>query len=66
MNAEKQINKLDWLRKSIIGRNMPFETPFGTRPLVYADYTASVRAVDFMVILIILICFSLFSACVFL
>ena len=48
MNAENQIAKLDWLRKSIIGRNMPFETPFGTRPLVYADYTASGRAVDFI------------------
>jgi len=48
MNAENQINNLNWLRKSIIGRNMPFETPFGTRPLVYADYTASGRAVDFI------------------
>jgi len=48
MNAENQIGKLDWLRKSIIGRNMPFETPFGTKPLVYADYTASGRAVDFI------------------
>ena len=48
MNAENQINKLDWLRKSIIGRNIPFETPFGTKPLVYADYTASGRAVDFI------------------
>ena len=48
MNAENQINKLNWLRKSIIGRNMPFETPFGTRPLIYADYTASGRAVDFI------------------
>lgn len=27
---------------------MPFETPFGTKPLVYADYTASGRAVDFI------------------
>ncbi len=48
MNAENQINKLNWLRKSIIGRNIPFETPFGTKPLVYADYTASGRAVDFI------------------
>jgi len=48
MNAQKQIDKLDWLRKSIIGRNIPFETPFGTKPLVYADYTASGRAVDFI------------------
>jgi len=65
MNAENQINKLNWLRKSIIGRNMPFETPFGTRPLIYADYTASGRAVDFMVVIFILTDFSLFSACVF-
>jgi len=48
MKISDQINNLEWLRKSIIGRNMSFETPFGTKPLVYADYTASGRAVDFI------------------
>jgi len=37
------INELNWLRDDIIGRNMLFETPFGQRPLVYADFTASGR-----------------------
>jgi len=43
MNVQELINNLDWLRNDIIGRNMMFETPFGQRPLVYADYTASGR-----------------------
>lgn len=37
------IKQLDWLREDIIGRNICFETPFGVKPLVYADYTASGR-----------------------
>lgn len=43
MNTIKLIKNLEWLRQDIIGRNMLFETPFGKRPLVYADYTASAR-----------------------
>ena len=43
MNVTEMIKSLDWLRNDIIGRNMIFETPFGKRPLVYADYTASGR-----------------------
>lgn len=41
--AHTQIAALDWLRRDIIGRNIPVPTPFGERPLVYADYTASGR-----------------------
>ena len=41
--AKKHIASLDWLRRDIIGRNTIFTTPFGERPLVYADYTASGR-----------------------
>jgi len=35
---------LDTLRRGLIGRLAPFTTPFGQRPLVYADWTASGRA----------------------
>lgn len=43
MNLKELIQSLDWLREDIIGRNIPIPTPFGQRPLVYADYTASGR-----------------------
>ncbi|MDP2174141.1 MAG: aminotransferase class V-fold PLP-dependent enzyme [Candidatus Cloacimonadaceae bacterium] len=46
MSTQDLINELDWLRRDVIGRNMPFETPFGTRTLVYADFTASGRALN--------------------
>jgi selenocysteine lyase/cysteine desulfurase len=45
MKSVEKIEQLHWLRRDIIGRNMPYETCFGVKPLVYADYTASGRAV---------------------
>jgi selenocysteine lyase/cysteine desulfurase len=48
MNVSEKIKKLSWLRENIIGRNMLFETCYGKKPLVYADYTASGRAVYFI------------------
>ena len=36
------------LRGGLIGNRAPLPTPFGLRPLVYADYTASGRAIDFI------------------
>ncbi len=38
----------DEVRRSIIGRGALVRTPFGTRRLTYADYTASGRAVGFI------------------
>ena len=43
MKVNEMIQNLEWLRSDIIGRNKMFNTPFGERPLVYADYTASGR-----------------------
>jgi hypothetical protein len=48
MDITTRIKDLAWLRRDIIGRNMIFETPFGQRPLVYADYTASGRGLSSM------------------
>jgi selenocysteine lyase/cysteine desulfurase len=36
---------LDFIRSQIIGRDLLFETPYGRRHLLYADYTASGRGV---------------------
>ena len=41
----------DWverIRQSIIGDKHPISTPFGQKPLVYADYTASGRSLTFI------------------
>jgi selenocysteine lyase/cysteine desulfurase len=35
--------EIEEIRSQVIGRNSPIETPFGVKPLVYADYTASGR-----------------------
>ncbi|MDA8752576.1 aminotransferase class V-fold PLP-dependent enzyme, partial [Halieaceae bacterium] len=36
------------IRQSVIGDKQPIRTPFGHKPLVYADYTASGRALGFI------------------
>lgn len=36
------------IRAGVIGHGKAIRTPFGERPLVYADYTASGRALDFI------------------
>ncbi|QFT53708.1 aminotransferase class V-fold PLP-dependent enzyme [Microbulbifer sp. THAF38] len=36
------------IRASVIGDRMPIPTPFGPRPLIYADYTASGRSLTFI------------------
>ncbi|NQV19642.1 MAG: aminotransferase class V-fold PLP-dependent enzyme [Armatimonadetes bacterium] len=43
MRETELIKNLEWLRADIIGRNKLFQTPYGEKPLVYADYTASGR-----------------------
>ncbi|WP_444942797.1 aminotransferase class V-fold PLP-dependent enzyme [Microbulbifer sp. ZKSA006] len=39
---------IKYIRNSVIGDMQPIVTPFGRRPLVYADYTASGRALTFI------------------
>jgi selenocysteine lyase/cysteine desulfurase len=36
------------IRNSVIGANCPISTPFGNKPLIYADYTASGRSLSFV------------------
>ena len=36
------------IRQGVIGRGQPITTPFGQKPLIYADYTASGRSLDFI------------------
>ncbi|MDH6232106.1 selenocysteine lyase/cysteine desulfurase [Mesorhizobium soli] len=36
------------IRQGVVGEGSPIEGPFGPRPLVYADYVASGRALDFV------------------
>ena len=39
---------IEKIRSSVIGANRAISTPFGEKPLVYADYTASGRALEFI------------------
>ena len=39
---------IEKIRSSVIGANRAISTPFGEKPLVYADYTASGRALGFI------------------
>ncbi|MEM7279845.1 MAG: aminotransferase class V-fold PLP-dependent enzyme, partial [Pseudomonadota bacterium] len=39
---------IDHIRQSVVGARIPIKTPFGLKPLVYADYTASGRSLSFI------------------
>ena len=39
---------LEQISQAVIGANQPFPTPFGMKPMVYADYTASGRSLSFI------------------
>lgn len=39
---------MDYIRSQIIGNDLVFDTPFGERNILYADYTASGRGVKFI------------------
>ncbi len=46
MDPIQAIKDLDWLRADIIGQKAMIQTPFGEKPLLYADYTASGRSLS--------------------
>ncbi|MEH6515444.1 MAG: aminotransferase class V-fold PLP-dependent enzyme [Halioglobus sp.] len=39
---------IEKVRRSVVGDKIAINTPFGSRPLVYADYTASGRSLSFI------------------
>ena len=39
---------IERIRQSVIGSRTPISTPFGEKPLIYADYTASGRSLGFI------------------
>ncbi|WP_027857394.1 aminotransferase class V-fold PLP-dependent enzyme [Marinobacterium jannaschii] len=39
---------LESLQQAVLGEAVPLQTPFGTKPLIYADYTASGRSLRFI------------------
>ncbi|MEP4146965.1 MAG: aminotransferase class V-fold PLP-dependent enzyme [Halioglobus sp.] len=39
---------IEKIREAVIGSQQPFKTPFGEKPMVYADYTASGRGLGFI------------------
>lgn len=43
---EVDVQLLTDIADNIIGRSVPFETPFGTKAQCYADYTASGKAIE--------------------
>lgn len=40
--------KLSWLRSQIIGGDVEFDSPFGSRRVTYADHTASGRSLQYI------------------
>ena len=48
VNQEIQMKKISLksIREQILGNNLVFDTPFGERHLLYADYTASGRTLE--------------------
>lgn len=48
VNAVKSEMLVEYIRKSVIGRSEVVRSPFGDKPVVYADYTASGRALTFI------------------
>lgn len=39
---------IEQIRQSVIGEGQLFQTPFGLKPLIYSDYTASGRSLSFI------------------
>ena len=48
VEGTKMTISIERIRESVIGERILFNTPFGDKPMVYADYTASGRALSFI------------------
>ena len=48
LNKTARENLIDLIRRSVIGEGQLFQTPFGLKPLIYSDYTASGRSLSFI------------------
>ena len=46
MNSSDDLVKL--IRQSLIGDDLILDGPYGNRPVIYADYTASGRSLSFI------------------
>ena len=44
VNVTRFVRGMDEMLRRAIGEGIEIETPFGTKPLIYADYVASGRA----------------------